>query len=73
VRQVDAYPPERVELSVADVRAEAADWWFCMRKSGTEGTGGGVLRLYLEAVGDRALMEAKRDALVEMIGADRRI
>jgi len=66
-RLVDAYPPDGMALSVADVRAEAEDWWFCMRKSGTEGSGGGMLRLYLEAYEDRALMEQKRDALVALV------
>ncbi len=73
VRLVDAYPPEGLELSVSDVRAEAGDWWFCMRKSGTEGGAGDLLRLYLEASGDRALMENRRDALVDMIGPELKI
>ncbi len=73
VRLVDSYPPEGMELSVADLRAEADDWWFCMRKSGTEGAGGGILRLYVEAFGDRALMEEKRDALVELAGPELRM
>jgi phosphomannomutase len=73
VQLVDAYPPEGVELSVADVRAEADNWWFCMRKSGTEGSGGGILRLYLEADSDKALMESRRDKLVDMIGPEMRI
>ena len=73
VREVDAYPPEGLKLSVEDVRAEAADWWFCMRKSGTEGGGGGILRLYVEAAGDKALMEQKRDELVELIGPELRM
>ncbi len=72
-RLVDSYPPPGLELSVADLRVEAEDWWFCMRKSGTEGAGGGILRLYVEAFGDRALMEEKRDALVELAGPERRI
>jgi phosphomannomutase len=73
VRLVDAYPPEGLELSVSDVRAEAGDWWFCMRKSGTEGGAGDLLRLYLEAYGDRDLMESRRDALVEMIGPELKV
>ncbi len=73
VREVDSYPPEGLELSVDDVRAEADGWWFCMRKSGTEGGGGGILRLYVEAAGDKALMEEKRDALVEFIGPQLRM
>ncbi|MFO8007473.1 MAG: hypothetical protein R6V05_07020 [Candidatus Brocadiia bacterium] len=72
-RLVDSYPPEGLELSVADVRAEAADWWFCMRKSGTEGGAGDLLRLYVEACDDRELMETRRDALVEMVGPDLRV
>jgi phosphomannomutase len=72
-RQVDAYPPQGMELSVSDVRAECEDWWFCMRKSGTEAGAGDLLRLYVEAVGDRALMERKRDALVEMVGPGLRV
>ena len=68
VREVDAYPPDGLKLSVDDVRAEADDWWFCMRKSGTEGGGGGLLRLYVEALGHKALMEQKRDELVNFIG-----
>ena len=66
-RVVDAYPPEGLELSVADVRAEAANWWFCMRKSGTEGGGGGILRLYVEADRDASLLAEKRDALVDLV------
>ncbi|MHC5035396.1 MAG: hypothetical protein ACYTFZ_10205, partial [Planctomycetota bacterium] len=72
-RLVDSYPPEGVELSVSDVRAEAEAWWFCMRRSGTEAGTGDLLRLYVEADGDRALMEQKRDALVEMVGPELRI
>ncbi|MFW6188910.1 MAG: hypothetical protein ACOC7T_00620 [Planctomycetota bacterium] len=72
VREVDQYPPEGLELSVPDVRCESEDWWFCMRPSGTEGTGGGILRLYLEAVGDEALMERKRDEFVDFIGPELR-
>ncbi|MCD6415981.1 MAG: hypothetical protein J7M08_04730 [Planctomycetes bacterium] len=73
VRLVDSYPPEGVELSVADVRVESEQWWFCMRKSGTEGAGGGILRLYVEAFGDRDLMESRRDALIRMVGPELRI
>jgi phosphomannomutase len=73
VRTVDAYPPEGLALSVSDVRAEARDWWFCMRKSGTEAGAGDLLRLYVEADGDQGLMERQRDALVELIGPDLRI
>jgi phosphomannomutase len=73
VRLVDSYPPEGLELSVSDVRAEGRDWWFCMRRSGTEGGAGDLLRLYVEACGDRALMEERRDALVEMIGPELRL
>jgi len=73
VREVDSYPPEGMELSVDDVRAEAEDWWFCMRKSGTEGGGGGILRIYVEADGDKALMERKRDALIELAGPELRM
>ncbi|MCK4374893.1 MAG: hypothetical protein KAX19_06165, partial [Candidatus Brocadiae bacterium] len=72
-RLVDAYPPAGLELSVSDVRAEAENWWFCMRKSGTEAGAGDLLRLYVEADGDRALMEQKRDGLVQMIGPELRI
>ena len=67
-RLVDSYPPEGLELSVSDVRAEADNWWFCMRKSGTEAGAGDLLRLYVEADGDRSLMEKKRDALVRLVG-----
>lgn len=72
-RLVDSYPPPGVELSVADVRAEADNWWFCMRKSGTEAGAGDLLRLYVEADGDRGLMEQRRDALVELVGPELRI
>jgi hypothetical protein len=44
-----------------------------MRKSGTEGSGGGVCRLYVEVDGDRDLLQEKRDALVEFIGEEYRI
>jgi phosphomannomutase len=73
VRAVDSYPPPGVELSVADLRAEAEHWWFCMRKSGTEGAGGGILRLYVEAFGHQNLMQEKRDSLVELAGPELRI
>ncbi|KPK66301.1 MAG: hypothetical protein AMK73_00325 [Planctomycetes bacterium SM23_32] len=72
-RLVDSYPPRGVELSVSDVRAEAGEWWFCMRKSGTEAGAGDLLRLYVEAVGERTLMEQKRDALVQMVGPGLRV
>jgi phosphomannomutase len=39
-----------------------------MRKSGTEAGAGDLLRLYVEADGDRSLMEKKRDALVRLVG-----
>jgi phosphomannomutase len=73
VRLVDSYPPKGMKLSVDDVRAEADQWWFCMRKSGTEGGGGGLLRLYVEAYKDRALMERKRDELTELVGPELRV
>ncbi len=73
VREVDSYPPKGLKLSVDDVRAEASDWWFCMRKSGTEGGGGGILRIYVESAGDKALMERKRDELVELAGPELRM
>ncbi len=73
VRRVGSYPPEGLELTVSDVRAESEHWWFCMRKSGTEAGPGDKLRLYVEACGDRSLMEDKRDKLVEMIGPELRI
>ncbi|NLW50805.1 MAG: hypothetical protein GXY85_08180 [Candidatus Brocadiaceae bacterium] len=73
VRMVDAYPPDGVELSVSDVRAEADDWWFCLRKSGTEAGAGDILRLYVEADGEPALMEQMRDALIELIGPELRM
>lgn len=73
VRIVESYPPPDLELSVSDVRAEADGWWFCMRKSGTEAGAGDLLRLYLEADGDRELMAEKRDAIVGMIGPDLRV
>ncbi len=73
VREVDHYPPAGLELSVPDVRCEAEDWWFCMRPSGTEGSGGGILRLYLEADGDRELMERKRDEFIAFIGPELRM
>ena len=72
-RLVDSYPPPGLELSVSDLRAEADKWWFCMRKSGTEAGAGDLLRLYVEADGDRTLMERKRDALVKLVGPELRI
>jgi len=72
-RLVDSYPPSGVELDVADVRAEAENWWFCMRKSGTEARAGEILRLYVEACGERALMERKRDELVKLVGPQLRM
>jgi phosphomannomutase len=71
--RVKAYPPADLELDVPDVRFEAEDWWFCMRRSGTEAREGEILRLYVEAVGDRELMEEKRDALVELVGPELRM
>ena len=64
VRAMDGYPPP-FELGAADVRVEAKNWWFCMRRSGTEG---GLCRLYVEADGSRRLMEEKLRALAELIG-----
>ncbi len=71
--EVGEYPRPGLELSVSDVRAEADGWWFVMRKSGTEASAGDLLRLYLEADGDQALRESKRDAMVEAIGPGLRI
>jgi phosphomannomutase len=73
VRQVDSYPPAGLELSVSDVRAEADGWFFCMRKSGTEAGAGDLLRLCVEADGDRKLMERRRDALIALVGAQYRV
>lgn len=73
VHEVTEYPPKDLELEVNDVRAEAEDWWYCMRTSGTEAGAGDLLRLYVEAVDDKALMEAKRDKLVDIVGGDLRI
>ncbi|MFW5923560.1 MAG: hypothetical protein ACOCSQ_04155, partial [Planctomycetota bacterium] len=72
VRAMKKYPP-KFEQAVQDVRVEAENWWFCMRRSGTEGSGGGVCRLYIEADGDRALLEEKRDALIDFIGKEYRL
>ena len=72
VRRMKKYPP-KFDQAVEDVRVEAEDWWFCMRKSGTEGTGGGVCRLYVEADRDRQLLGEKRDALVDFIGPEYRL
>ena len=71
--RVESYPPSNVELSVPDVRLEADDWWFCMRPSGTEGRGGVICRLYVEAVGDRELMEKRRDELADIVGNEYRM
>jgi len=73
VRLVDSYPPPGLELSVSDVRAESERWFFCMRKSGTEAQAGDLLRLYVEADGDRELMERKRDELIELVGPELRV
>jgi len=72
-RLVDSYPPKGLKLSVSDLRAEADNWWFCMRKSGTEAGAGDLLRLYVETDGDRALMEEKRDELVRLVGTELRV
>jgi len=72
VRRTDSFPPP-FEQAVSDVRVEADDWWFVMRKSGTEGGAGDMCRLYVEAVGEPKLMEAKRDALVKLIGPEFRM
>jgi len=64
VRAAESYPPP-FETAAVDVRVEMKDWWFCIRRSGTEGN---VCRLYVEADGDRALMEQKVRALTELIG-----
>ncbi|MHC4789324.1 MAG: hypothetical protein ACYS8K_09015, partial [Planctomycetota bacterium] len=71
-RLVDSYPPQGLELSVSDVRAEAAHWWFCMRKSGTEARAGDLLRLYVEADGDASLMKSRSEELIEMAGPELR-
>lgn len=67
VRQIENYPPP-FEQPASDVRVEAEDWWFVMRKSGTEAGAGDLCRLYVESVGDKKLMEEKRDALVKLVG-----
>lgn len=67
VKQIEKYPPP-FEQPASDLRVEAKDWWFVMRKSGTEARAGDMCRLYVEAVGDTELMEHKRDALVDLIG-----
>jgi phosphomannomutase len=72
VQQIESYPPP-FEQPAPDARVEAEDWWFVMRASGTEGGAGAICRLYVEAVGDRALMEGKRDALVQMVGPELRV
>ena len=72
VRRIEEYPPP-FEQPASDVRVEAEDWWFVMRKSGTEAQAGDICRLYVEAVGDRKLMEQKRDALVKLIGPEFRM
>jgi phosphomannomutase len=72
VRQIADYPPA-FKQAASDVRVEARDWWFVMRKSGTEGAAGDICRLYVEAIGDRKLMEGKRDALVKLIGPEFRM
>jgi phosphomannomutase len=72
VRKIKKYPP-RFKQAVDDIRLEGENWWFCMRRSGTEGSGGGICRLYVEAVEDRSLMEQKRDELVNLIGDEYRI
>ncbi len=72
IRLAEKYPPE-FKQAVSDVLVEAEKWWFCLRKSGTEGGGGGICRLYVEAVGDADLMEKKRDELVELIGPQYRM
>ncbi|MFW6457182.1 MAG: hypothetical protein ACOC0A_02715, partial [Planctomycetota bacterium] len=72
VRPMKQYPPT-FDQAVEDVRVEADNWWFCMRQSGTEGTGGGVCRLYVEAVNDQDLLEEKTNALVDFIGEEYRI
>ena len=71
--RVDSYPPQGIELASPDVRLEAENWWFCMRRSGTEGAEGDILRLYVESCGDRELMEQKRDQLVELAGPELRL
>jgi phosphomannomutase len=53
------------------VRIEGENWWFAMRKSGTESAE--ICRLCVESDGDRKLMEQKRDALVELVGPQYRI
>jgi len=72
VKKIDKYPPP-FEQAVSDVRVECKDWWFVMRKSGTEGGAGDICRLYVEAVGEAKLMEQKRDVLVKMIGPQYRM
>ncbi len=72
IRLMKKYPP-KFEQVTSDLRVESKNWWFCLRKSGTEGSGGGICRLYVEAVDDRSLMESKRDALIGLIGAEYRM
>ncbi len=72
VKPIKKFPPP-FDQAVSDVRIECKGWWFCLRKSGTEGSGGGLCRLYVEAVGDKELMQTKRDKLVELIGSEYRV
>ena len=69
VRPTDTYPPP-FERGADDVRVESKQWWFCMRRSGTEG---GLCRLYVEADGDRSLMEQKLTELAGLIGERYRV
>ncbi len=72
VKLMKKYPP-KFEQTVSDVRVEFENWWFCLRASGTEGTGGGICRLYVESVDDVELMQRQRDALADLIGPEYRM
>jgi phosphomannomutase len=69
VRRINATYPGGRRTSLDGVTVEYDDWWFNVRESNTESSGGkSVVRLNVEAK-RRDVMEAKRDELVALIRA----
>lgn len=71
--KVNTYPPPGVDLEVDDVRIEFKDWWFVMRRSGTEAEKGDILRCYVESTDSREHTENVKAEFVKMAGKDRLI
>ena len=71
--KVNEYPPSGIELEVDDVRVEFDDWWFVMRRSGTEAEKGDILRCCVESTKSREKVEKIIEDIAKMVGPDRLI